>query len=139
LLKTSSKAAGNQSLSVANQVQQGTPVPSQDFALSKVSVRRIIRVPPKSPFKRLLLETPLWQYAMSSSLKSQPEGLKNAECKKGTPPVRLPISYVPLTDLHEKRETEQIKAELPDGTKFQMPIYGSGNKEEYLNHIIAVL
>ncbi len=76
---------------------------------------------------------------MSSSLKSPPEGLKNAECKKGTPPVRLPILYVPPTDLHEKQETEQINIELPNGTKFQMPPYGSGNNKEYLVHIIAIL
>ncbi len=42
-----------------------------------------LRVPPKSPFKKLLLGTGLWQYAkMSTSLKS-PNGLKDAECKKG--------------------------------------------------------
>jgi hypothetical protein len=85
------------------------------------------------------LETPLWQYAMSSSLKSPPEGLKNAECKKGTPPIRPPIPYVPSTDLHEKRETEQIKVKLPNRTKFQMPTYGSGNNKKYLIHVIAVL
>jgi hypothetical protein len=76
---------------------------------------------------------------MSSNLKSLPEGLKNAECKKGTPPVRPPIPYVPLTDLHEKQETEQIKVELPNRTKFQMPTSGSGNSKEYLVHIIAIL
>jgi hypothetical protein len=76
---------------------------------------------------------------MSSNLKSPPEGLKNAKCKKSTPPVRPPIPYVPLTDLHEKQETKQIKVKLPDGTKFQMPTYGSGNKEEYLVHVITVL
>jgi hypothetical protein len=76
---------------------------------------------------------------MSSNLKSPPEGLKNTKCKKGTPPVRPPIPYVPPTDLHEKRETEQIKVELPDGTKFQMPTYGSGNNKEYLVFVIAVL
>jgi hypothetical protein len=85
------------------------------------------------------LETPLWQYAMSLNLKSPPEGLKNAECEKGTPPVRSPIPNVPPTDLLKKRETEQIKVELPDGTKFKMTTYGSGNNEEYLVHIIAVL
>jgi hypothetical protein len=76
---------------------------------------------------------------MSASFKSPPEGLKSAECEKGTPPVRPPIPYVPPTDLHKKRETEQIKVELPDGTKFQMPTYGSGNNKEYLVHVIAVL
>ncbi len=102
-------------------------------------LRGILQTPPKSSFKHLILETPLWQCAMSSSLKSPPEGLKNAECEKGTPPVRLPIPYVPPTDLHEKQETEQIKVKLPDGTKFQMPTYGSGNNEEYLVHVIAIL
>ncbi len=76
---------------------------------------------------------------MSSSLKSLPEGLKNAECEKGTPLVRPPIPYVPPTDLHEKWETEQIKVKLPNKMKFQMPTYGSGNNEEYLVHVIAVL
>jgi hypothetical protein len=76
---------------------------------------------------------------MSSNLKSPPEGLKNAKCEKGTPPVRSPIPYVPPTDLHEKRETEQIKVKLPNGTKFQMPTYDSGNNEEYLVHVIAIL
>jgi hypothetical protein len=74
---------------------------------------------------------------MSLNLKSPPEGLKNAECEKGTPPVRPPIPYVPLTDLLKKQETKQIKVEFPDGTKFQMPTYGSGNNKEYLVHVIA--
>ncbi len=76
---------------------------------------------------------------MSLNLKSPPEGLKNAECEKGALPVRPPILYVPPTDLLEKQEMEQIKVKLPDGTKFQMPTYGSGNNEEYLVHVIAVL
>jgi hypothetical protein len=56
-----------------------------------------------------------------------------------TLPVRSPIPYVPPTDLHEKWETDQIKVELPNGMKFQMPTYGSGNNEEYLVHVIVVL
>jgi hypothetical protein len=76
---------------------------------------------------------------MSANLKSPPKGLKNTECKKGTLPVRPPIPYIPPTDLHTKRETEQIKVELSDGTKFQMPTYGSGNNEEYLMHVNPVL
>ncbi len=35
-------------------------------------VQRILRVPPKAFFKHLILETSLWQYAMSSNLKSPP-------------------------------------------------------------------
>jgi hypothetical protein len=76
---------------------------------------------------------------MSTNLKSSPEGRQNTECKKGTPPVRPPIPHVLPTDLHEKLEMEQIKVELPNGTKFQMPTYGTGNNKEYLIHIIAIL
>jgi hypothetical protein len=76
---------------------------------------------------------------MSLNLKSPLEGLKNTKCKKGTLPVRPPIPYVSPTDLLKKRKTEQIKVEFPDGTKFQMPTYGSGNNKEYLVHIITVL
>ncbi len=118
LLKTASKATGNQSLSFAEQVDQGTPLSSRDFAVRKVPSGSPSKdpTPPKSTFKHLLLETLLWQYAMSSNLKSLPEGLKNAKCKKGTLPVRPPIPCVPPTDFLEKRETEQIKVELPDRT-----------------------
>jgi hypothetical protein len=76
---------------------------------------------------------------MSLNLKSLPEGLKNAKCKKGTLPIRPSIPYVPPTDLLKKWETKQIKVELPDGTKFQMSTFGSGNNEEYLVHVIAIL
>jgi hypothetical protein len=76
---------------------------------------------------------------MSTNLKFPLESLNNTECEKVTPPVRLPIPYVPLTDLLEKWETEQIKFELPNGTRFQMPTYSSGNNKEYLIHVIAVL
>ncbi len=135
--------AGNQSLSVALKVQQGTPkiqVKILHLVTFQVDpLRRILQTPPKSSFKHLILETLLWQCAMSSSLKSLLEVLKSTECEKGTPPVRPPILYVPPTDLHEKQETEQIKVELPDGTKFQVPTYGSGNNEEYLVYVIAVL
>jgi hypothetical protein len=143
LLKTSKEVAGNQSLSVTLKVQQGTPQ-IQVKILRSVTFQAdplcgILRTPPKSSFKHLILETPLWQCTMSSSLKSLPEGLITAECKKGTPPVRPPIPYVPPTDLHEKQETKQIKVELLDGTKFQMPTYSSGNNKEYLVHVIAIL
>ncbi len=76
---------------------------------------------------------------MSMNLKSLSEGLRNTECEKGTPPVRPPIPYIPPPDLHKKWEMEQIKVELPNGTKFQMPTCRIGNNEEYLIHIIAVM
>jgi hypothetical protein len=133
LLKTLFEAIGNQSLCVAKRVDQGTPYQVKILLSTKFQadlLQRILQVPPKSSFKCLILETPLWQYVISSNLKSLPEGLKNPECKKGTPPVRPPIPYVPLTDLLEKWKTKQIKVELPDGTYFQMLFYGSGNNKE---------
>ncbi len=85
--------------------------------------------PAQESFQASFIRDSALAVRMSSSLKSPPEGLKNAKCKKSTPPVRPPILYVPPTDLHEKWETEQIKVELLNRTKFQMPTYGSGNNE----------
>ncbi len=69
------------------------------------------------------------------NLKSPPEGLRKTKCEKGMLPVRPPIPYVPSPDLHKKRELEQIKVELPNGTKFQMPTYETSNNKEYLVHV----
>jgi hypothetical protein len=102
-------------------------------------LRRILRVPPKSSVKHLILETPLWQYAMSSNLESPPEGLKNAKCEKGKLIAQPPIPCVLPLELHKKQETEQIKVKMPDGTNFQMAAFGYGNNEEYLVHVIAIL
>jgi hypothetical protein len=76
---------------------------------------------------------------MSTNLKSLLEGLRNTEWEKGTPPGRPPILYVSLPDLHKKQEMEQIKVELPNGTKFQMSTYGTRNNKEYLVHVIAIM
>jgi hypothetical protein len=74
-----------------------------------------------------------------SSTKSLIEGLKVSEAKNGRPGVRPPIPYVPLTDLIKKREGEQIKVKMPDGTNFAMAAFVSGTSEDYLVHVIAVL
>ena len=75
-----------------------------------------------------------------TSLKS-PEGLKDSECKKGVVTHHLPIPYVPpSTDLLAAKEnSETMKVKFPDGTVLTMSIYSSGNPEEYLAHVIAVL
>jgi hypothetical protein len=142
-LKTPEEAAENQSLFVALKVLQGTPPSSsKNFVLGVVSSRSSSRDPTNS--SQELVQTSYFRdpaLAVRHEFKPQvPAGRsKNAECKKGTLPVMRPIPYVPPTNLHEKQETEQIKVELPDRTKFQMPTYGSGNNEEYLVYIIAVL
>jgi hypothetical protein len=90
-------------------------------------------------FKRLILETSLWQYAMSSNLKSPLEGLKPSECKKGKPITCPPIPYVVPLDLIKKQETEQIKVKMPNGTNFGMAAFAYGTNKDYLVHVIAVL
>jgi hypothetical protein len=98
-----------------------------------------LRVPPKASFKKFLLGTGLWQHAkMSTSLKS-PDGLKDAECKKGQPSHRPPIPYVPVVYIVMPKEEPQIfKIKLPDASHLSMPIYSRGNNKEYPAHIVAV-
>ncbi len=99
-----------------------------------------LRVLLKSSFKKLLLGTGLWQHAkMSTSLKS-PDGLKDAECKKGQLSHWPPIPYVPVVDIVTPKEEPQVfKIKLPDATHLSMPINSHGNNKEYLRHIVAVL
>ncbi len=105
-----------------------------------IQVAGFLRVPLKSPCKKLLLGTGLWQYTkMSTSLKS-PNGLKDAECKKGQLFHRPPISCVPVVDVVTPKEEPQLyKVKLPDASHLSIPIYSRGNNEEYLVHIVAVL
>jgi hypothetical protein len=76
---------------------------------------------------------------MSTSLKS-PDGLKDAECEKGQLSHRPPIPYVPVVDIVTPKEEPQVfKIKLPNASHLSMPIYSTGNNEEYLAHIVAVL
>ncbi len=90
-----------------------------------------LQVLPKSPFKKLLLGTGLWQHAkMSTSLKS-PDGLKDAECKKGQLFHWPPISYIPVIDLITPKEEPQIfKIKLPDASHLSISIYSCWNNKE---------
>jgi hypothetical protein len=81
-----------------------------------------LRVPPKSSFKKLLLGTGLWQYAKMSTILKSPNGLRNAECKKGQLSNRLPIPYVPEVDIvTPKEEPQSLKVKLPDKSHLNMP------------------
>jgi hypothetical protein len=76
---------------------------------------------------------------MSTSLKS-PDGLKDAECKKGQLSHRPPIPYVPVVDIVMPREEPQVfKIKLPDASHLSMPIYLCLNNKECLAHFVAVL
>jgi hypothetical protein len=105
-----------------------------------VQAAGFLQVPPKYPFKKLLLGTGLWQYAkMSTSLKS-PDGFKDAECKKGQLSHWPPILYVSFVDVITPKEVPQLyKVKLPNASHLSIPIYSQGNNEEYLVHIVAVL
>jgi hypothetical protein len=91
-------------------------------------------------FKKLLLSTGLWQSAKMSTTIKSPDGLKNAECKKGQLSNRSPILYIPEMDIVTSKEDPQVhKVKLPDNSHLNMHIYSHGNNEEYLTHIVAVL
>ncbi len=76
---------------------------------------------------------------MSISLKS-PDGLKDAECKKGQLSHQPPILYIPVVDVITPKEEPHIfKIKLPDASHLSMPIYSRGNNKEYLAHIVAML
>jgi hypothetical protein len=76
---------------------------------------------------------------MSGNIKNLSEGLKDSEYKGGGLVNWPPVPYVPPADLHEKRETKQIKVKLPDGTSYFMSTYWAGNNEDYTNHVISML
>ncbi len=109
---------------------------------AKIQAAGFLRVPPKSPFKKLLLGTGLWHYTyikMSTNLKST-DMLKDAECKKGQLAQRLPIPYVPVVDVVTPKEDPAVlKVKLPDDSHISIPIFSCGNNEEYIAHIVAVL
>jgi hypothetical protein len=104
-----------------------------------IQVAGFLQVLPKSPFKKLLLGTGLWQYSkISTSLKS-PDGLKDAECKKGQLSHGPPILYVPVVDVVMPKEEPQLyKVKLPDASHLSIPIYSRGNNKEYLAHVVTV-
>jgi hypothetical protein len=99
-----------------------------------------LQVLPKSSFKKLLLSTGLWQHAKMSTTLKTPDGLKDAECKKGKLSNRPPIPYVPVVDIVTPKEDPQVfKFKLPYNSHINMHVYSRGNNEEYLTHIVAVL
>jgi hypothetical protein len=99
-----------------------------------------LRVPPRFPFKRLVLSTTLWQHAKMSTILKSLKGLKDLECKKGQLDSQPPILYVPPMDLVTNKEApDSLKIKLPDGTFFNVSICSHGNTKEYLAHVVAVL
>jgi hypothetical protein len=113
--------------------------PRVDFhALSRYSCKllanRFLRVPPQSPFKRLLIGTKLYLSTRMSTSSKMPGGRE-----KGHLGNHPPVSYIPPTDLLQTKDsTETLKVKLADGL-FSMSVFAKGSPEDYLQHIIAVL
>jgi hypothetical protein len=107
-----------------------------------IHVAGFLQVPPKSPFKKLLLGTGLWHYTyikMSTNLKST-DMLKDTKCKKGQLSQWPPIPYVLVVDvIMPKDDPAVLKVKLPEDSHISIPIFSPGNNEEYIVHIVAVL
>jgi hypothetical protein len=91
----------------------------QDFALSKVYCRQTMENPP-SPTKEFVPVSPpqdsLLPFCQECESQVPAQRFKDSEYKKGTLTIWPPIPHVPPINLREKRDTKQIKVELPDGT-----------------------
>jgi len=79
---------------------------------------KFLQSPAKSAFKRLILETPLYQHLLlTMTMSSTPTSkLNDADCKKGHVSQRPPISYALSKDetaMNASRET--IKMKTPEG------------------------
>ena len=97
-----------------------------------------LQSPPKSAFKRLILETPLYQHlllTMSSILE-----LTDQECEKGQLTQRPPIPYVtPKAETVLKASRETVKMKTSEG-EVKMAVLGDNpGPEEYLQHLNSFL
>ncbi len=75
-----------------------------NFALIKIlsmttQATEFLWVPLRSKFRRLMLDTSLWQHIKMTTILKSPKGLKDSECKKGQLSSQPPVLYVLPTDL----------------------------------------
>ena len=100
---------------------------------------RFLESPAKSAFKRLILETPLYQHlllTMSSTPKSE---LNNAECEKGHVTQRPPIPYATSKTESSMKASRETIMKTSEG-KVKVAVLGdSPGAEEYLQHLNAFL
>jgi hypothetical protein len=95
---------------------------------------RFLQSPAKSAFKRLILETPLYQH-MSSNPTSE---LTDAECEKGHVTQRPPILYATSkTESVLKASRETIKMKSAEGEVKVAVLGDSPGAEECLQHLNA--
>ena len=80
-----------------------------------------------------------------SSAKSNPEGLKVVECKRGVGGKNTPIRYIPEQDpvqdaLEKSKKTTYFKLTLPNtGNELKVAIWASGTPKQFLLHVCTVI
>jgi hypothetical protein len=91
-------------------------------------------------FKRLILETPLYQNLLLSMSSIPMSELNDAECEKGHVTQRPPISYATSkAEITMKASRETVKMKTPEGEVKVAVLGDSPGAEEYLQHINAFL
>ncbi len=74
-----------------------------------------LKSPAKSTFKRLILETPLYQHLLLTMSSAATSKLNNADCEKGHVSQWPPISYATSKDEASiKASRETIKMKTPE-------------------------
>ena len=105
---------------------------------------RFLQSPAKSVFKRLILETPLYQHLLWTMSSTPTSELNDAECEKGhvTQCQRPPIPYASSKSKAEstmKASRETIKMKTSEG-KVKVAVLGdSPGAKDYLQHLNAFL
>ena len=97
---------------------------------------KFLQSPAKSAFKRLILETPLYQHLLLTMSSTPTSELNDADCEKGHVSQRPPISYALSKDeTAMKASRETIKMKTPEGEVKVAVLGDSPGPEEYLQHI----
>ncbi len=113
---------------------------SRDAKLLVCPTSRFLEAPAKSAFKRLILETPLYQHLLLSMSSIPTSKLNDAECEKGHVTQRPPIPYATSkaeTTMKASRET--VKVKTPEGEVKVAVLGDSPGAEEYLQHLNVFL
>jgi len=101
---------------------------------------RFLEAPAKSAFKRLILETPLYQHLLLSMSSIPTSELNDPECEKGHVTQRPPIPYATSkAETTSKALRETVKMKTPEGEVKVAFLGDSPGSEEYLQHLNAFL
>ena len=105
---------------------------------------RFCKQPPKSSFKKLILETALLRKGLERmSDKSCPKGLNPFKVERGH--TREPsIPYIPVADdvveaVTKTSGASRYNLDLPSSIKVTHALWESGNAEAFLKHVMAAM